>query len=205
MNMEIAIRGALGTQLFEYLCGLDFAQGAGQTVEKITISTGGKVVAPVKVDWLSQIIEVPYPINVGLGTAKQDVWKRPEVFKSLASSNIIKNQFGEIFVARISSSSSATTTVGGVKCASTTSESFYALFFLATATTRRWRRRRSRCSCRRRRQKQINIGQKPKHALLPVSGDLIHGWRVVRVGPTVPSVLPRDWIWRHHATKIDRR
>ena len=91
MNMEIAIRGALGTQLFEYLCGLDFAQGAGQTVEKITISTGGKVVAPVKVDWLSQIIEVPYPINVGLGTAKQDVWKRPEVFKSLASSNIITN------------------------------------------------------------------------------------------------------------------
>ena len=32
-----------------------------------------------------------------------------------------------------------------------------------------------------------------------------HGWRVVRVGPTVQSVLPRDWIWRHHATKIDRR
>ena len=119
---------------------------------------------------------------------------------------VVKNQFGEIFVARISSSSSATT-VGGVKCASTASESFYALFFLATATTiwrrrRRRRKKRSRCRCC---QKQINIGQKPKHALLPVSGDLIHGWRVVRVGPTVPSVLPRDWIWRHHATKIDRR
>ena len=79
--MEIAIRGALGTQLFEYLCGLYTAQTTGNTVNKVIIGTGGKVVAPVKIDWLSQIIEVPYTVEVLPSTAKQDVWKKPNIFE----------------------------------------------------------------------------------------------------------------------------
>jgi len=89
--MEIAIRGALGTQLFEYLCGLYTAQTTGNTVNKVIIGTGGKVVAPVKIDWLSQIIEVPYTVEVLPSTAKQDVWKKPNIFENLASSNVLQN------------------------------------------------------------------------------------------------------------------
>ena len=89
--MDIAIRGALGTQLFEYLCGLYTAQTTGNTVNKVIIGTGGKVVAPVKIDWLSQIIEVPYTVEVLPSTAKQDVWKKPNIFENLASSNVLQN------------------------------------------------------------------------------------------------------------------
>jgi len=89
--MDVNIRGALGTQLFEYLCGLYTAQSTGQTINKVVIGTGGKVVAPVKIDWLSQIIDIPYPVEVLPSTAKQDVWKKPNVFKNLASSNVLEN------------------------------------------------------------------------------------------------------------------
>lgn len=89
--MEISIRGALGTQLFEYMCGLNTARNTGQTITKVNINSGGKVVAPVKTNWLSQIIEVPYPVEVVPGTAKQDVWKKPVVFENLAKSNIIQS------------------------------------------------------------------------------------------------------------------
>lgn len=89
--MEISIRGALGTQLFEYMCGLNTARSTGQTITKVNINSGGKVVAPVKTNWLSQIIEVPYPVEVVPGTAKQDVWKKPVVFENLAKSNIIQS------------------------------------------------------------------------------------------------------------------
>lgn len=89
--MEIAIRGALGTQLFEYLCGLDSAKKQGANISKVNINSGGKVVDPVKVDWLSQIIQVPYPVELNQGTAKQNVWKKPQVFESLSASGIIKD------------------------------------------------------------------------------------------------------------------
>lgn len=89
--MDVNIRGALGTQLFEYLCGLYTAQSTGETIDKVVIGTGGKVVAPVKIDWLSQIIDVPYTVQVLSSTAKQDVWKKPNVFVNLANSNIIEN------------------------------------------------------------------------------------------------------------------
>ena len=88
--MDIFIRGALGTQLFEYLCGLHTAQTTNNNIDKIIIGTGGKVVAPVKINWLSQIIEVPYTLEVKPSTAKQDVWKKPNVFEALAQSNIIQ-------------------------------------------------------------------------------------------------------------------
>lgn len=91
IDMEISIRGALGTQLFEYLCGLYTAQLTGQEITGVRINSGGKVVAPVKTDWLSQIIHVPYSVEVVAGTAKQDVWKKPNVFKSLAQSNILES------------------------------------------------------------------------------------------------------------------
>lgn len=89
--MDINIRGALGTQLFEYLCGLYSAQSTGETIDKVVIGTGGKVVAPVKIDWLSKIIDVPYTVQVLPSTAKQDVWKKPNVFANLATSNVIEN------------------------------------------------------------------------------------------------------------------
>ena len=87
--MDVNIRGALGTQLFEYLCGLYTAQSTGEPIDKVVIGTGGKVVAPVKIDWLSQIIEVPYTVEVLPSTAKQDVWKKPNVFVNLSTSNVI--------------------------------------------------------------------------------------------------------------------
>ena len=82
--MIINIRGALGTQIFEYLSGLDRAQANDQSIESIHINGGGPVVETVKVDWLTQIIKVPYNVEVTASRVKQDVWKNPSLFSDLA-------------------------------------------------------------------------------------------------------------------------
>lgn len=83
--MIINIRGALGTQIFEYLSGLDRAERAKQPVQAVEINGGGPVVETVKIDWLTQVIKVPYNVTVTGGRSKQDVWKKPALFSDLAN------------------------------------------------------------------------------------------------------------------------
>jgi len=83
--MDISIRGALGTQLFEYLSGITQAKKLNNSVDRILINTGGRVVDTVKIDWLSQILLIDTPVQMVSGKAKQDVWKYPNLFKDLCN------------------------------------------------------------------------------------------------------------------------
>jgi hypothetical protein len=95
--MDISVRGALGTQLFEYLSGITQAKKHNNSVSQVLINAGGRVVDTVKVDWLSQIILLDIPVKVVSGKAKQDVWKYPNLFKDLC---INKSSINEIKLSR---------------------------------------------------------------------------------------------------------
>ena len=81
--MQISIRGALGTQLFEYISGNTQAKKKNEIVDRVLINVGGQVVDAVKVNWLSQIIQVPQPVDIVTGILKQGVWKNPNFQKDI--------------------------------------------------------------------------------------------------------------------------
>ena len=89
--MEINIRGALGTQVFEYVLGLARAKMAGETVTHVNVNVFGGIVQPAKVDWISKIIDVPYPVRIIQSTAKQGVWNDPENFKDIIKSGVLED------------------------------------------------------------------------------------------------------------------
>ena len=81
--MSLSIRGALGTQLFEYISGNTQAKKQNQIVDHVLINVGGQVVDTVNVDWLSQIIHVPQPVDIVTGFQKQGPWKHPNFLKDI--------------------------------------------------------------------------------------------------------------------------
>ena len=89
--MDISIRGALGTQLFEYLSGVTQAKKLNRQVARILINAGGNVVDTVKIDWLSQIIKLDVPIEIIAGKSKQNVWKSPSLFKDISDNKSFVN------------------------------------------------------------------------------------------------------------------
>jgi hypothetical protein len=87
--MILNIRGALGTQIFEYLLGLARAKAAGQPVEAVYINVSGGIVDPAKEDWLSRIIDVPYPVKIVKSNIKQNVWGHRDNFNLILATNVI--------------------------------------------------------------------------------------------------------------------
>ena len=81
--MPLSIRGALGTQLFEYISGNTQAKKKNQIVDRVLINVGGQVVDTVNVNWLSQIIHVPQPVDIVTGMQKQGPWKNPNLLKDI--------------------------------------------------------------------------------------------------------------------------
>tara|TARA_X000000950_G_scaffold73686_1_gene91789 strand:+ start:2954 stop:3634 length:681 start_codon:yes stop_codon:yes gene_type:complete len=87
--MIINIRGALGTQIFEYIHGLTVAKSKNQTVEEVHINVSGAIVETAKVDWISSIIEMPYPVRAVESSSKQGVWSNPVNFSNIINSKVI--------------------------------------------------------------------------------------------------------------------
>lgn len=82
--MIINIRGALGTQIFEYVNGIVQAEILRESILGVNINTGGNVVDTVKINWLSQLIECNYPIKITQSKTKQDVWRNKNYFQLIS-------------------------------------------------------------------------------------------------------------------------
>ena len=89
--MIINIRGALGTQIFEYIHGLAVAKSKNQTVEEVHINVSGAIVETAKVDWISSIIEMPYPVRAVESSGKQGVWSNPVNFTNIINSKVMED------------------------------------------------------------------------------------------------------------------
>ena len=89
--MIINIRGALGTQIFEYIHGLTVAKSKNQTVEGVHINVSGAIVDTAKVDWISSIIEMPYPVRAVESSGKQGVWSNPVNFTNIINSKVMED------------------------------------------------------------------------------------------------------------------
>ena len=83
--MIVNVRGALGTQIFEYANGLVQADKRNTNISSVYINTGGNVVDTVKVDWLSQVFKLPCPVQIVSSKSKQDVWRNISYFKDLST------------------------------------------------------------------------------------------------------------------------
>jgi len=94
--MILHIRGALGTQLFEYLIGAAKAKVGNTAIEEVHISTAGNIVEPCKTDWLSQIIEVPCPVKLVEQVNKQRVWTNVDNFKLINETKVIDNIISKV-------------------------------------------------------------------------------------------------------------
>ena len=89
--MIINIRGALGTQIFEYIHGLTIAKSKNQIVEEVHINVSGAIVETAKVDWISSIIEMPYPVKAVESSGKQGVWSNPVNFANMINSKVMED------------------------------------------------------------------------------------------------------------------
>ena len=89
--MIINIRGALGTQIFEYIHGLTVAKSKNQTVKEVHINVSGAIVETAKVDWISSIIEMPYPVRAVESSGKQGVWSNPVNFTNIINSKVMED------------------------------------------------------------------------------------------------------------------
>ncbi len=90
--MIINVRGALGTQIFEYVSGLVQANKRNTNISSININTGGNVVETVKIDWLSQVFNLPCPIHTVSSKSKQDVWRHVSYFEDMCTNKEIVQQ-----------------------------------------------------------------------------------------------------------------
>jgi len=86
--MQISIRGAFGTQLFEYISGNTQAKKNNEIVDRVLINAGSTIWDANKVDWLSQIIQVPQPVDIVTGMLKQGVWKNPNLLKDICDNKL---------------------------------------------------------------------------------------------------------------------
>ena len=83
--MQISIRGAFGTQIFEYISGNIQAKKKNKIVDRVLINAGNTNFDANKVDWLSQAIQVPQPVDIVNGMQKQGVWKDPNLLKDICN------------------------------------------------------------------------------------------------------------------------
>lgn len=90
--MIVNVRGALGTQIFEYANGLIQANKRNTNISSVHINTGGNVVDTVKVDWLSQVFNIPYPVQTVSSKSKQDVWRNRSYFEDLCTNSKVLQQ-----------------------------------------------------------------------------------------------------------------
>ena len=88
--MIIDVRGALGNQVLELLVGLARAKNLNKTPTIIRVNTGGRVVETVKVDWLSTLFNLPYPVELSAGSAKQRAWTTDN-FKLIANQDLVNS------------------------------------------------------------------------------------------------------------------
>lgn len=84
--VDIHIRGALGTQIFDLAYGLSRFPDAGSVV----INTGGPVVNTVKRDWITPLFDLGIPVIQRDGKSKQAVWEHPDRMLDLSRCDIKK-------------------------------------------------------------------------------------------------------------------